>query len=168
MLSTPASNTGSSPGIARRGRWRTTWRAPSARVDIAVDEHWALAQSGAALTGPPGRAEKVAQDLAQVQQALATASGVERSELESRESALASELRSLRHVEALSAQMSSRLSDLTVQLVSLVADAGELVATAGAAGADLSSLSAELTSLTRSLDEARRLMATAPPFTGDN
>jgi hypothetical protein len=140
----------------------------SAKVDAAVDEHWALAQSGAALAGPPGRAEKVTEELAQVQRALSTVRGADRSELESRESALASELRSLRHLESVSAQMSSRLSDLTVQLVSLVADAGELVATTGAAGTDLSSLSAELTSLTRSLDEARRLMATAPPGPADS
>ena len=139
----------------------------TARVDAAVEEHWALAQSGAALAGPPGRAEKVAEELGQVQRALSIASAAERAELQGRESALASELRSLRHLESVSAQMSSRLSDLTVQLVSLVADAGELVAMAGAAGADLSSLSSELTSLTRSLDEARRLMAAAPPLAGD-
>jgi len=140
----------------------------SPKVDAAVDEHWALAQSGAALVGPPGRAEKVAEELAQVQRALARGGGTARSELESREAALASEMRSLRHLESVSAQMSSRLSDLTVQLASLVADAAELVATAGAAGTDLSSLSAELTSLTRSLDEARRLMAAVPPGAGDS
>jgi hypothetical protein len=140
----------------------------SARVDAAVEEHWALAQSGAAVSAPPGRAQKVGEELAQVQKALSTASGPDRSQLETRESALASELRSLRQLESVSAQMSSRLSDLTVQLVTLVADAGELVATAGGAGADVSSLSSELTSLTRSLDEARRLMAAAPPVQGES
>lgn len=132
------------------------------KVDAAVDEQWALARSGAALAGPPGRLEKVAQDLAQVQAQLRRTEGAGRSALTTREEALASELRSLRHTEAVSAEISSQLAALSAQLEGLVAAAGQLMGAAGVAGADLGGLSSELASLTGALDEARRIMATSP------
>jgi hypothetical protein len=140
-----------------------------ARVAAAVEEHWALARSGAALDGPPGRGTKVGEELSQVQQALSRARGADRSQLESREAALASELRSLRRMETVRTQLAARLAELTAQLESLVADAAQLVASTGeAAAADLSSLSSELTSLSNALDETKRLMATAPPAAGES
>jgi hypothetical protein len=139
-----------------------------ARVDIAVEEHWALARSGASLDGPPGRGAKVGEELSQVQSALSRTGGADRSQLESREAALASELRSLRRMETASTQLAARLAALTAQLESLVADAGQLVASTGEAAADLTSLSSELTSLSSALDETKRLMATAPPPPGDS
>jgi len=139
--------------------------AAVAKVDAAVEEQWALARSGAAIAGPPGRAEKVTRELDQVQAQLRDRAdlGAERANLAAREEGLASELRSLRSTEAASAQMASQLSALCSQLEGLVAAAGRLVATAGAAGADLGGLSSELTSLAGALDEARRIMASAPP-----
>jgi hypothetical protein len=136
------------------------------KVDSAVEEQWALARSGASLTGPAGRGEKVAQELDQVHVAMSRAAGPDRLQLESREAALASELRSLRQMESVSAQLSARLSDLTAQLEGVVASSGQLVAGAGAAGADLSSLSSELASLSKALDEARGIMAASPPAEG--
>jgi len=136
------------------------------KVDAAVEEEWALARSGASMTGPPGRADQVAHELAQVQSSLSKAQGADRGPFEARESALASELRSLRSMEAVSNQLSARLSELSAQLEGVVAASGTLVAGAGAAGTDLSTLSSELTSLTRALDEAKSIMATAPPGDG--
>jgi hypothetical protein len=143
------------------------------KVDGAVEEVWALARSGAALSGPSGRADKVAQELDQVHSAQSRAAqsragqsgtdAADRASLESREASLASELRSLRRTESVGAELSARLAELTAQLEGVVASAGELVAEAGAAGADLSSLSSELASLSKALDEARGIMASAPP-----
>ncbi len=133
------------------------------KVDNAVEEGWALARSGASLSGPPGRADQVAHELEQVHASLSRSGGTNRTELESRESALASELRSLRRMGSVSAQLSARLSELTAQLEGVAASAGQLMAGAGAAGDDLSSLTSELESLTKALDEARGVMATAPP-----
>jgi hypothetical protein len=45
------------------------------RVDAVVEEHWAIARSGAAIAGRPGQAEKVAADLAAVQARRAALSG---------------------------------------------------------------------------------------------
>ena len=112
---------------------------------------------------PTGRADKVAQELDQVHTALSPGRGAGRPSLESREASLASELRSLRRAESVSYALSARLSELSTQLEGVVASAGELVAGAGAAGTDLSSLSSELASLSKAMDEARGLMATAPP-----
>jgi chromosome segregation ATPase len=134
-----------------------------AKVDAAAEEHWALAKSGAGLVDPPGRTDNAAKALEKVQADLLQARGADRARLVSREAELASQLRSFRHLEVVSAQISSHLSDLSAQLEGVVASAGELVASAGAAGADLSSLASELTSLTGALDEARRIMATPPP-----
>jgi hypothetical protein len=134
-----------------------------ARVDAAVEEQWALARSGAALVEPAGRADKVTHDLTQVQADMQRRQGADRANLASREDALASELRSLRHTETVSAQISSQLAGICAQLEGLVAAAGQLVSTAGEAGADLNALSSELASLAGALDEARRIMATAPP-----
>ncbi len=109
------------------------------------------------------------EELTQVQSALSRTSGAGRSQLESREAALASELRSLRRMETASTQLAARLAELTAQLESLVTDAAQLVASTGeAAAADLSSLSSELTSLSNALDETKRLMTTAPPSAGDS
>ena len=134
-----------------------------AKVDAATEEHWALAKSGAGLVDPPGRTEGAAKALEEVQAELLQARGANRAQLESREAELASQLRSFRHLESVSAQISSHLSELSAQLEGVVASAGELVASAGAAGADLSTLSSELSSLTGALDEARRIMAAPPP-----
>jgi hypothetical protein len=133
------------------------------KVESAVEEEWALARSGAALVGPGGQSEKVAQELARVQGSLRQSQGAERTVLGSQEAALASELRSLRHTEAVSTQMSSQLAALCAQLESLVAGAALLVGAAGTAEADLSQLSSELDSLSGALEEARRIMATSPP-----
>lgn len=138
------------------------------KVDAAVEEQWALARSGAALGGPPGRVAKVTQELSDVQSALRQTEGAERAMLGGREDALAAELRSLRHTEAVSTQISARLSVLCTQLEGLVAAAGELVATTGAAGADLGNLSAELTSLAGALDEAKSIIATTPRGEADD
>ena len=134
-----------------------------AKVDAATEEHWALAKSGAGLVDPPGRTEGAAKALEEVQAELLQARGANRARLESREGELASQLRSFRHLESVSAQISNHLSELSSQLEGVVASAGELVASAGAAGADLSTLSSELSSLTGALDEARRIMAAPPP-----
>ena len=75
------------------------------KVDAAVDEHWALARSGAALAEPAGRVEKVAEELAQVQADLNRAQGADQAHLASQADVLASELRSLRNTEAVSAQI---------------------------------------------------------------
>jgi hypothetical protein len=148
------------------------------KVDGAVEEVWALARSGASLSAPSGRAEKVAQELDQVHAAQSraaqsraaqsragqsSAGAADLGSLETREVSLASELRSLRRTESVSARLSARLSELTAQLEGVVASSGELVAGAGTAGGDLSSLSSELASLSKALDEARGIMATAPP-----
>jgi hypothetical protein len=134
-----------------------------AKVDGAVEEQWALVRSGAALEGPPGRAQRVAEELAQVQADLLHAGGADRSLLASREEALASQLRSVRHTEAVSAQVSGRLSALCAQLEGVVAAGAGLVVEAGEAGADLAAVSSELASLSGALEEARRMMATPPP-----
>ncbi len=134
-----------------------------ATVDKAVEEQWALARSGASMVGPAGRADNVAQELDQVHTALSRAGGAERAQLESREASLASELRSLRRTESVSSALSARLSELSTQLEGVVASAGELVAGAGAAGTDVSLLASELAALSQAMNEARGLMATAPP-----
>jgi ABC-type transporter Mla subunit MlaD len=105
----------------------------------------------------------VTHDLTPVQADMQRRQGADRANLASREDALASELRSLRHTETVSAQISSQLAGICAQLEGLVAAAGQLVSTAGEAGADLNALSSELASLAGALDEARRIMATAPP-----
>ncbi len=133
------------------------------KVDGAVEEEWALARSGASMAGPAGRADELAQELDRVHLALPRAAGADRLPLENREAALASELRSLRQSQAVSAQLSARLAELSAQLEGVVASAGQLVAVAGLAGGDLSSLSSELASLSKALDEARGIMAAAPP-----
>jgi hypothetical protein len=132
------------------------------KVGAAVEDQWALARSGAALAELPGRSEKVAHELAQVQAEIRNSPG-DKALLTSREEVLASELRSLRHTEAISARMSSQLSALCAQLEGLVAGAGLLVGNESASGADLSTLSSELDSLSGALDEAKRIMATSPP-----
>ena len=132
--------------------------ASAAKVDAAVQEQWALARSGAALMGAPGRPQKVADELRDAQRALAQVSGADRAPIEVKESALASELRSLRQMETVTNEVSSRLAGLVGQLEAVVAAAGELVAGAGVSGADLSTLSAELASLNNALTEARRIL----------
>ena len=111
------------------------------KVDGAVEEEWALARSGASMTGRAGREDQLAQELDRVHVAMSRAAGADRMPLESREAALASELRSLRQSEAVGAQLSARLAELSAQLEGVVASSGQLVAGAGVAGADLSSLS---------------------------
>jgi hypothetical protein len=138
------------------------------KVDGAVEEEWALARSGTSMAGPAGRADQLAQELDRVHVALSRADGADRLPLESREAALASELRSLRQSEAVSAQLSARLAELSAQLEGVVASSGQLVAAAGVAGGDLSSLSSELASLSKALDEARGIMAAAPPGSPGN
>ena len=133
------------------------------KVDAVVEEQWALARSGAALAGPAGRAAKVAHELSEVQDAVRSHDGAERSQFTSREEALAAELRSLRHTEAAGLQISERLSVLCGQLEGLVAAAGALVATSGAAGAELGDLSTELASLAGALDEVKRIMGSSSP-----
>lgn len=133
------------------------------QVEAAVEEYWALARSGAALAGAPGRSQKVAQELDAAQTVATTAHGADRAALESGEDALASELRSLRHLDTVAAQVSTQLSTLSAQLEGLVAAAGELVVSAGVPGADLSVLSSQLTSLARALDETRRILPTPAP-----
>ncbi len=134
-----------------------------AQVESAVEEYWALARSGAALAGPPGRSHKVAQELDAAQSVAAAAQGAEKAVLESGEDALASELRSLRHLDSVAALVSARLSTLSAQLESLVAAAGELVVSAGIPGADLSVVASQLTNLTRALEETRRIMPAPAP-----
>ena len=136
------------------------------KVDSAVEQEWALARSGASLSGPPGRADQLARELDQAHASLSTVGAGDREQLESREAALASELRSLRRMGTVSAQLSARLSELSAQLEEVVASSGQLVAGAGGAGDDLSSLSSELESLTKALDEARGVMAAAPGDAG--
>ncbi len=138
------------------------------KVDGAVEEEWALARSGASMAGPAGRVDQLAQELDRVHVAMSRAAGADRVPLESREAALASELRSLRQNEAVGAQLSARLAELSAQLEGVVALAGQLLAAAGVAGADLSSLSSELASLSKALDEARGIMAAAPPAGSGN
>jgi hypothetical protein len=138
------------------------------KVDGAVEEEWALARSGTSMAGPAGRADQLAQELDRVHVALSRADGADRPPLESREAALASELRSLRQSEAVSAQLSARLAELSAQMEGVVASSGQLVAAAGVAGGDLSSLSSELASLSKALDEARGIMAAAPPGSPGN
>ncbi|HTW07211.1 MAG TPA: hypothetical protein VME46_06865, partial [Acidimicrobiales bacterium] len=133
------------------------------RVDVAVEEQWALARSGAALTGPGRHSGQVTEELAHLQSSLRQAGGADRALLASREEALASELRSLRHSEAVAAQVSSQLSALCTQLESLVASGVQLVSAAATADADLGALTSELDSLFGALAEARRIMAGAPP-----
>jgi len=70
-----------------------------AKVDAATEEHWALAKSGAGLVDPPGRTERAAKSLEEVQAELLQARGANRAQLESREAELASQLRSFRHLE---------------------------------------------------------------------
>jgi hypothetical protein len=135
----------------------------ASKVDSAVEEEWALARSGAAVAGPTGRANQVAEELDQVHLALSRAQGADRAPLETREATLASELRSLRQSEAVSGQLSARMSELCAQLEAVVASSAQLVAGTGAAGPDLSSLASELASLSKALDEARGIMAAAPP-----
>jgi hypothetical protein len=126
-------------------------------LDTAVQEHWALAQAGAALAGSPGRAERVSQELARVQGLLSRSEGANRAALATQEQALASELRSLRQTEAVAGEASLRLGTSCSQLEAVVAAAGRLVTAAGApAASDLASLQTELASLTAALEEARR------------
>ena len=127
-------------------------------ADAAVQDHWTLAQAGAALAGGgPGRAERVSQELARVQEQLARSPAGGRMALESQEDALASELRSLRQAETAAAGSSRRLGASCSQLETVVASAANLVSAAGAlASQDLASLELELASLTAALDEARQ------------
>jgi len=133
------------------------------KVEPSVEELWALAKSGAALAEPAGRSAKVASELTEVQDELRAGQGGDRAVLSGREDALASELRSLRQTETVSAQISSQLSALCAQLEGLVARAGQLVGASGTASTDLSSLSSELDSLSGALEEARRIMSSSPP-----
>jgi hypothetical protein len=137
------------------------------QVESAVEEYWALARSGAALAGPPGRSQRVAQELGSAQAGAAATQGADRAALESGEDALASELRSLRHLDSVATQVSAQLATLSARLEGVVAAAGELMVSAGVPGADLSDVSSQLTSLTRSLEEARRILPPAPPAPGD-
>jgi hypothetical protein len=134
-----------------------------AQVESAVEEYWALARSGAALAGSPGRSQKVAQELDAAQTVAAAAQGADRAVVESGEDALASELRSLRHLDSVATQVSAQLSTLSGQLEGLVAAAGELVVSAGIPGADLSLVSSQLTSLARALEETRRILPAPAP-----
>lgn len=134
-----------------------------AATDGALQEHWALAQAGAAIAGDPGRARRVGQELAKVQGILSRSSGGERTALEAQEGALASELRSLRQAEIAAAEPSRRLGASCARLEAVVAAAADLVSEAGAtAGLDLSSLQTELAGLTAALEEARQA-AGGPP-----
>jgi hypothetical protein len=133
------------------------------QVESAVEEYWALARSGAALAGAPGRSQKVAQELDAAQTMAGSAHGADRAVLESGEEALASELRSLRHLDSVAAQVSAQLSTLSAQLEGLVAAAGELVVSAGVPGADLSVVAFQLTSLARALEETRRMLPAPAP-----
>lgn len=133
------------------------------KLDAAVHDQWSLARSGAALSGAPGRPQKVADELEEAQRALRHVSGADRRQLEVKESALASQLRSLRQMEAVGTEISARLSALVSQLESVVASAGELVATASASGAGLYALSAELDALVRALDEAKGSLPPSAP-----
>lgn len=135
------------------------------RVDAAVQEQWALARSGAALMGAPGRPQKVAEELREAQRALGQVSGADRAPLEVKESALASQLRSLRQMEAVGNEISSRLAALAAQLEGVVASAGELVAGAGASGPQLAALAAEINALSQALDEAKGMLP--GPVAGD-
>jgi hypothetical protein len=92
-----------------------------------------------------------------------SAHGADRAVLESGEEALASELRSLRHLDSVAAQVSAQLSTLSAQLEGLVAAAGELVVSAGVPGADLSVVAFQLTSLARALEETRRMLPAPAP-----
>ena len=82
----------------------------------------------------PGRPQRVAEDLTRCTGELLARPGADRGPLEIQEAALASQLRSLRQMEAVSTEISARLSALVSQLEGVVAVAGELVATAGAQG----------------------------------
>ncbi len=132
-------------------------------VEGAVEEYWALARSGATLAGAPGRSRKVAQELDAAQTVAASTHGADRAALESGEEALASELRSLRHLDSVAAQVSAQLSTLSAQLEGLVAAAGELVVSAGVPGADLSLVSSQLSSLARALEETRHILPEPAP-----
>lgn len=127
-------------------------------AEAAVQDHWALAQAGAALSGGgPGRTERVRQELARVQEQLARSPIGGRVALESQEEALASELRSLRQAGIAAAGSSRRLGASCTQLETVVASAASLVSAAGAlASQDLVSLDLELASLAAALDEARQ------------
>ena len=115
------------------------------------------------MAGAPGRSQKVAQELDTAQTVATSAHGAERAVLESGEEALASELRSLRHLDSVAAQVSAQLSTLSAQLEGLVAAAGELVVSAGVPGADLSLVSSQLSSLARALEETRRILPAPAP-----
>jgi hypothetical protein len=135
-------------------------------VDAVVEEHWAIARSGAAIAGRPGQAEKVAADLAAVQARRAAPSGSEREALLAQEESLASQLRAARRAEAAAARVAARLGELSAQLEGLVAAAAELVANAGPEGSrseDLGALSSRLTLLSQGLEEARRIAAPGAP-----
>jgi hypothetical protein len=130
-------------------------------VEAVVREQWVLSRGGAALAGPPGRAAKAARQLEAAQAALAKAGGADRAVLQSRESALASELRSARRLDAVTSQASERLATLCAQLEGLVATAGELVLSAGSGGGEVGPLSQELSALNQGLDEVRRMLPAA-------
>jgi hypothetical protein len=136
------------------------------KVDAAVQEQWALVRSGSSLVGAPGRPQKVAEELNEAQKALARVSGADRGPLEVRQSALASQLRSLRQMELVGSQVSSHLAALVAQLEGVVASAGELVASAEVSGPDMATLSAELSALVRALDEAKRMLPSASATSG--
>ena len=151
------------------------WRLPAgpvadylagaaAKVDSAVEEHWALARSGASLAGPPGRAGQGGPGAGPGPRRPAPGPGAPTGP--GSKAGRRPWPRSFVPCGTGVGQrcrLSARLSELSTQLEGVVASAGELVARAGAAGADLSSLSSELASLTKALDEARGIMATAPP-----
>lgn len=125
------------------------------KVEQAVQDQWALARSGAALGPAQGEAQKVARELTEAEAALDGAAGADRRPLAAREASLAAHLRSLRQREAVSADISARLSAAVSQLESLVAMAGELVGTAGAPGAPLATLQSEMAALVKGLEEAK-------------
>ena len=134
-----------------------------ATVDKAVEEQWALARSGASMVGAAGGRTMWPRSWTRSTPPSPGPGEPSRAQLESREASLASELRSLRRTESVSSALSARLSELSTQLEGVVASAGELVAGAGAAGTDVSLIASELAALSQAMNEARGLMATAPP-----
>jgi hypothetical protein len=139
----------------------------SSHMDSALEELWSLARGASVLAGPPGRAQQAALELQAVQADLARAQGAARFALESRESVLASQLRSVRRLDTVAGQVSERMAAICSKLEGLVATAGELVLTAGAAGADLGPLSLELSSLNAALEDAKRSLPARTDAPGD-
>ena len=124
----------------------------------SVQDLWQLARSGATLSGPVGRTDKVAQKLQAVQASLAGAEGSRQPELRAQEAALASELRSSRRLDEVASQMADRLAGLCSQLEGLVATAGQLALNTGRAGTELDDLSLQLSTLNDALADAARAL----------